>query len=196
MTGRFIVLEGPDGAGTTTQARALSAALSARGRQVHVTAEPSTGPIGKHIRALLGADKPTGDGWRTLALLFAADRLHHVQHEIEPKLAAGVDVISDRYVLSSLVYQSLNVELDWVATLNQYARPADLTLVVDIDPEEAARRRSARAGAEEIFDAIDQQRRVREGYLSLAHRVGAQVVSGQGTPSVVTERLLAAIDAL
>src|SRR5688572_8576363 len=101
MRGRFIVVEGPDGVGTTTQAAAVANALEQRGRRTHVTAEPSKGAIGQLVRARL---KHEGDK-ETLALLFAADRLDHWHGEVRPQLDAGVDVVSDRYVLSSLVYQ-------------------------------------------------------------------------------------------
>ena len=89
-------------------------ALRAAGRHVHTTAEPSKGPIGVLIRQMLGGDRARTAIHRELALLFAADRLDHMAREIEPQLAAGVDVVSDRYVLSSLVYQSLDLPLDWV----------------------------------------------------------------------------------
>jgi dTMP kinase len=102
--GRFLVLEGLDGAGTTTQASRLCAWLSARGRTVHLTSEPSRGPLGTGIRQVLsGRLRGAGGGEfdpGALALLFAADRLDHWESEIRPRLAEGQDVVSDRYVLS------------------------------------------------------------------------------------------------
>src|SRR5690348_3104187 len=97
MAGRqssFIVLEGIDGCGSTTQAKLLTEALRARGRTVVATAEPSSGAIGKLIRqALSGQDPAIAFDWATMALLFAADRVHHVQEVIAPALAAGHDVV-------------------------------------------------------------------------------------------------------
>src|SRR5437667_268896 len=112
MAGRFIVLEGIDGAGTTTQADAIAAALRKKGRQVFVTREPSDLAIGKQIRAaLVGKAAFPSDA---LALLFAADRLDHLEREVQPALRAGTDVICDRYVLSSMAYQGSMLPADWV----------------------------------------------------------------------------------
>ena len=123
MTGKFIVVEGIDGSGSTTQAKLLCKYLESRGRTCFFTAEPSGGPIGKFIRDLLKQkeNKPQLF-FHILALTFAADRLCHYDLEILPKLKAGVDVISDRYVLSSLVYQGLDVPQGWVKEVNRYAR--------------------------------------------------------------------------
>src|SRR5690606_25682164 len=109
--GRLIVLEGIDGSGTTTQARWLGEALEQRGHAVIVTREPTSGPIGLLIRQALQQQLPSENGqsvqldFRAMALLFAADRVDHNQRLILPALAAGKIVISDRYTLSSLLYQ-------------------------------------------------------------------------------------------
>lgn len=103
IDGLFIVLEGVDGAGTTTHTKLLAASLGARGLPVHTTREPSDGPIGVMIRQILtgrlvvpGMNGPRPPTWKTMALLFAADRADHVEAEIEPNLRDGVTVISDR----------------------------------------------------------------------------------------------------
>jgi dTMP kinase len=101
---RFIALEGIDGSGTTTQKARLAAALRDRGLDVLETFEPSEGPLGTMARGMLRGDDPAAPD--LLALVFAADRLEHLSRCIEPALAAGRTVICDRYVLSSLVYQS------------------------------------------------------------------------------------------
>lgn len=195
MRGRFIVLEGADGTGTTTQARALAHHLGAKGRSVHVTAEPSRGPIGTLIRQMLGGDRPREAIHRELALLFAADRLDHLAREIEPNIAGGVDVISDRYLLSSLVYQSLDLPLSWVESLNQHAPPADVTVVLTLPLDAALARVAGRAGQPEVFDAREVQARVHARYLELAPRVAARVIDGGGAVDDVTERLCAVVDA-
>jgi dTMP kinase len=104
--GRFLVLEGLDGAGTTTQARLLADRLRRGGRRAHLTAEPSGGPVGALLRQVLtrriGGGEGEGFDAGALALLFAADRLDHWSAEIDPRLAGGEDVVSDRYALSSL----------------------------------------------------------------------------------------------
>jgi dTMP kinase len=195
--GRFIVLEGADGVGTTTQMHAVAARLRARGRNVHETAEPSTGPVGTFIRQRLKA-VPTSSSddialKRELALLFAADRLHHYASEVAPKLAAGVDVVSDRYVLSSLVYQSVDLPLDDVARLNQWAQKADATLLVTLAVDVAMQRLSARA-ERDLFETRVVQERVHKRYAELASRVDAYVVDGSGAIDVVTDRILRALD--
>lgn len=105
-TPKFIVLEGIDGSGTTTQLSRVSAALRTLGHRVHETREPTGGRIGKLIREQLS--DPSGVSARCLALLFAADRIDHLDREILPALARGEVVVCDRYVMSSLVYQSLD----------------------------------------------------------------------------------------
>lgn len=161
--GLLIVLEGIDGAGTTTQTRRLADALSARGYPVHATREPSDGPVGKLLREILTGAHGAMDQ-TTLSLLFAADRADHLQREVEPALARGHVVISDRWYHSSLAYQGTGEERLWIAELNRRARHPDLTIFLEVSPEEAARRRLGDNRAEEIFDHLSTQRRVAEGY--------------------------------
>jgi len=164
--GLLIVLEGIDGAGTTTQTRRLADALTARGYQVHATREPSDGPVGKLLRQILtGAHG--GMDQTTLSLLFAADRADHLQREVEPALARGQVVVSDRWYHSSLAYQGTGEERLWIAELNRRARRPDLTIFLEVRPEEAARRRVGDNRTEEIFDHLSTQRRVAEGYRSV-----------------------------
>ena len=143
--GRFVVLEGIDGAGTTTQMGKLASRLRAVGNKVvRATREPSDGPIGMMVRQILTGRivAPGGaPGWATMALLFAADRMDHVESEIEPILAEGGIVISDRYDASSLAYQSVSSgrggeqAVDWIRQLNRHALRPDLTIVLDVSAE-------------------------------------------------------------
>jgi dTMP kinase len=167
--GRFIVLEGIDGSGTTTQAARLTASLREAGHAVVSTREPSDGPIGVLIRQAL-TRRLVGLSDRVLALLFAADRLDHLASVVEPALAGGKVVVSDRYVLSSLAYQGMRLPLSWVEALNAAARPADLTLFLEVDPRTAARRRHGRGGTEELFDADEVQRAVARAYGRVARK--------------------------
>src|SRR5438270_289588 len=116
--GRFIVFEGIDGSGTTTQVARRQHRWQGLGLQVHRTAEPSTGAVGRLLRQLLaGAEAPFDP--HAMALLFAADRRDHLSREVRPLLEAGVHVLCDRYVLSSVVYQvAAGVPRDFVLAAN------------------------------------------------------------------------------
>jgi len=168
--GRFIALEGIDGSGTTSQRGALAAVLRARGHVVVETNEPTSGSIGRLARVHLGLDEPLDRG--ALALLFAADRLDHVHREIKPALATGSVVLTDRYLLSSWAYQSLDCDPAWVRTINARAPWPDLTLLVDVPAKEAMRRVAARRGAQgpelEIFETTPLQERLAATYAAFA----------------------------
>jgi dTMP kinase len=192
--GILIALEGIDGAGTTTQARLLAGALEARGVAAHLTREPSDGPIGRLLREILaGAHAPTDA--TTLALLFAADRADHVQREVEPALAAGRAVVSDRWVHSSLAYQGAGEERAWIAELNRRARRPDLTLFLRVAPQVAASRRAASRAADELFDAPAMQDRVARAYdevmaeLAAAERI--EILDGEQPVERVADACLA-----
>ncbi|MEI6805353.1 MAG: dTMP kinase [Myxococcaceae bacterium] len=190
----FIALEGIDGSGHTTQANALAEALTQMGRIACVTAQPSTGPIGKVIRDFLqGRVEEFKHFQESLTLLFAADRLYHYDTEIKPKLKPGADVICDRYVLSSWVYQGLQVSEDWVRRANQFAPLPDLTLIIDTPISDAKQRRDIRGGIEEIYEAQHLQETIRERYLELAPSIHAVIVDGTGTQQDVTRRLVKAV---
>jgi dTMP kinase len=203
MKGLFIVLEGIDGAGTTTQAHRLAAAIRANGRSVRVTREPSDGPIGAMLRQVMSGRLVNPDGrapsWETMALLFAADRMDHVASEIEPFIAEGGVIISDRYDASSLGYQSVSSgaaagSLDWIRTLNRYARRPDLTLVLDVAFDLAAARREVRGEAAQMYEQNEVQRALAEFYRTLpSHMPGdrIEIVDGSLTQESVTSALLA-----
>ncbi|MBC8067551.1 MAG: dTMP kinase [Deltaproteobacteria bacterium] len=161
--GSFIVLEGLDGAGTTTQALRLAELLERAGLTVLRTQQPSRRAIGAAIREQLRALEHPPDP-RVLALLFAADRIDHVTAEIEPALARGEVVVCDRYVLSSWAYQGLDCDPAWVRSINAHAPWPDLTAVLRLSPERAAERVAARAHDRELFDALATQRRVAAAY--------------------------------
>jgi dTMP kinase len=202
--GRFLVLEGLDGAGTTTQAQRLAAWLREQGREVHVTAEPSGGPVGVLVRQVLthriggasrGEDAPAPFDPDALALLFAADRLDHVASEIAPRLAEGYDVVSDRYTLSSLAYQSLTSgDAAWVEALNARAPAPDATLFLQVSAATAVRRRFASSSRRELFEVPDFQRRVARAYqraLARLEELGQRVlvVDGERPVEEVTAAL-------
>jgi dTMP kinase len=164
-SGRFVVLEGADGAGTTTQARILAHRLKAEKKIDYLlTYQPSRGTLGNYAREMMQHTEFEKADWMKLALVFAADRLDHLRHEIQPALDAGQWVICDRYVISSYVYQSLHIDEVLVQEINQYARVPDLTFFLHISPENAAARRQKRAEAEDVYEHKQFQAEIHNAY--------------------------------
>jgi len=198
VRGKFLVLEGIDGSGTTTQLDRAVAYLESLGHSAVATREPSTGPIGRLLReALLGRlampDGTRMDG-RSMALLFAADRIDHLQREIEPQLAAGTSVISDRYLLSSLAYQAEEAERDWVLGLARGILRPDLTLLLDVPIDVAAKRREAAGRPIERYDADSYLAKVAANYRALASQDPSVVIlNGATTKDDVTTAMCQAI---
>lgn len=157
----FIVFEGLDGSGGTTQLRLLAAALRARGRHVVETGEPSRGPVGRLIREQLRGGE-LADG--VLPYLFAADRRDHVDRVIAPGVAAGQVVLSDRHFLSSLAYQAPAVGLDTAWRLNEAFRAPDLVLMLDAPVEVCLARVLARGQARERFETAERLAAVAAAY--------------------------------
>ena len=198
--GRLIVLEGIDGSGTTTQTERLVQHLRQQGRTAVSTREPSGGPIGRLLRELLlGQHRMPGGnsvGGRTMALLFAADRLDHLQREVEPILAEGSDVVSDRYLMSSLAYQAEEADREWVALLARGVRPPDLTILLDIPVAVAAQRRLLAGRPEERYDADSYLGRVADNYRRLAGATAsALILDGSASRDEVAVAVAAAVQA-
>lgn len=197
----FIVLEGIDGSGTTTQVTRLAEALARSGHPAHPSREPSTGLVGRFLREILASGRPVEEApdWKTMALLFAADRADHCAVEIAPRLAEGEVVISDRYLLSSVVYQSATSTVPeeaaaFVRAVNQGALVPDLTLVVDIDPRVAKARRAARGGAPELYEVDALQDRLAALYLDAERLLPQHAivhVRGESSAEEVTAELMA-----
>ena len=190
---RFVVLEGLDGAGTTTQSGLLKEALQRVGERCHATREPTGGPIGRLLRAaLLGELQMTPC---TLALLFAADRSEHLYAPdgIVTTLRAGGYVVCDRYLFSSLVYQSLGCSGGYVAALNvRFPLPRHL-IFVDTPPEQCQQRVAARQ-RRELFEELPLQQRLRQRYLVVLrqfadHGVTVARVDGSGSRDAVFARI-------
>jgi len=159
--GIFLVIEGLDGSGKTTQATLIAEKLS-KNYNVLLTAEPSRGKIGTFIRDRClyeQARLPT----ETEALLFAADRIEHMQTELKPALEDGKLVICDRYVYSSLAYQgSAGLSLDWIKTINARALQPDFSIFIDVAPEKVIERLQRKKS---IMETLETQTKVREIYL-------------------------------
>jgi dTMP kinase len=138
--GLFVSVDGPSGAGKTTIIRHLAQMLVAQGEHIHVTAEPSNGPIGK-----LASELTETIRGHSLACLYSADRYHHVETEIKPLLKTGHIVISDRYIASGLVIQRFDgVDPVFLWQLNENAERPDLVVILKADPDVIAERLNER----------------------------------------------------
>ena len=201
VKGRFIAVEGIDGAGTTTQSHLLVEGLRARGLKSVYTNEPTSGPIGVLIRQILKgrivARNPEGhiEGFspQIMALLFAADRLDHVNTLVNPLVEEGVWVISDRYLYSSLAYQGIGLDPDWILTINRFAPLPDLTVFIDVPVDTALKRLTETRPQKEVFETRDLQEKVRDNYLRLFKELPEHkkvLVSGTKPREEVASRIL------
>jgi dTMP kinase len=185
MRGRLIVIEGIDGAGTTTQTRLLVDWMNAHGLPALATREPSDGPLGRLLREILGgAHAPVAGA--TMALLFAADRMDHLSREIEPALSRGQHVVTDRYYHSSLAYQAEEADREFVAAINARARRPDLSVLLRVDAGEAARRRHAAGRTTERYDNLALQERIAKNYDEIP---GMTLIDGSESVDKVQESL-------
>ncbi|TWA67925.1 thymidylate kinase [Azospirillum brasilense] len=175
--GRFITLEGGEGAGKTTQIRLLADALIGWGKRVVLTREPGGSPGAEEIRGLLVSGETGRWGPVTEALLHTAARRDHLERTVWPALEAGHWVICDRFFDSTMAYQGYGLGLgrDLVAALQATAlgdfRP-DLTLILDLPVEEGLARAAARRGGEDRYERMDVafHHRLRDGFLDIAAR--------------------------
>ena len=198
--GVFIAFEGGDGAGKSTQVRLLAEALRAHGREVLVTRQPGGTDLGAAIRDLvLHGDHVSP---RAEALLFAADKAHHVDLVIRPALAAGQVVLTDRYTDSSVAYQGAGRDLgaQEIHDLNMWAVDdlvPDLTVVVDVSAQEGRRRRG------EVHDRLESEQddfheAIRAHYLAMAQGNPQRylVVDGTEPPDRIHEQVLERLRAM
>jgi dTMP kinase len=187
--GVFIVIEGLDGSGKTTQVKLLAKKME-NNYDVFCTSEPSKGVIGNFIRKsyLYGKNRMSP---YVEALLFAADRVEHVEKEIIPALNHGKLVISDRYVYSSLAYQgSGKISLDWIQTVNKSILTPDLAIFLDVEPEKVVCRLNSRKS---VMENLETQKRVREVYLKFVSDKKLILVNGENSESQVSEELFSLV---
>lgn len=189
MKGRFITIEGPDGAGKTTAAGHVRDMLEARGIPCLLTREPGGSGIAEQIRTILLDPGNTAMDPLTEAILYAAARRQHLMEVVRPALEAGMTVICDRFVDSSLAYQgqARNLGFEAVWEINHPAiqdMMPDITVLVDIGEEEALKRIRSRGGCDR-FDLEDSRFRqqVREGFLEAARRFPERIVIINGEQS-------------
>ena len=171
----FIVLDGIDGSGTSTHSKLLAGFLSVKGLKTYLTQEPSSSEIGKLLRKYLKNKRIPAS---TDALLFAADRVLHYKEEIKKKCEEGYIVISDRYVESSIAYQSSQsdeITIEWVENLNKFAGEPDLTILLDIDPKISLSRKNQEFL--EKFEDTTLLDKVRQVYLTRAEKLGHSIIN-------------------
>ena len=199
--GKFIVFEGLDGSGKSTQLRTLERRLHALGRTVFRTAEPTGGDIGHAIREALSGEKPRSTA--VLAALFLADRIAH-NEEIAAHLDAGEDVICDRYFYSSMAYQGPGTDPDWVADMNRrcpvIAKP-DLCVFLDVDYRRCKERLDAGRDRLEIYERdLGVMEATRTAFLEVFRRYEGEdrivVVDADRDREAVAEEIFAVVKAI
>lgn len=195
----FLVFEGLDGSGGTTQLRLLFLALQRLNpaREVVCTTEPTQGPLGKMIREVL-TQRVLSEG--VLPYLFTADRKDHLDRVVLPALTRGSVVLSDRYLLSSLAYQSSVLPMERVDILNNDFPPPDLVIVLEVPVEECLLRIEKRGNTRDIFETRERLFAIHAAYqkaVQLRTRRGDRIVriDGTGDPLLVHERVISALQA-
>jgi dTMP kinase len=161
---RFIVIEGLDGAGATTQMRAVTEAFDQANVHCHATFEPTSSPLGTLVRSILRKEIVTTS--LALALLFAADREDHLYNPINgivDKIKEGITVISDRYLFSSLAYQAVDIGFEKVSDINNFPYPKYL-IYLDTPVEDCLDRIEKRDNGKELFERSEFLSKVRDNY--------------------------------
>ncbi len=202
--GRFIVIEGIDGAGKTTQAELLAAHLRAQDRQVLRTAEPTSLPTGAALReALSGRVKKTES---EMAVMFVLDRIAHNLHPtegIEVLLSEGIDLICDRYYYSNLAYQGQSTDYAWCKTMNLSCpdiRRPDLCIYLDLAPEQSLARIRKGRDHVEIYENTETLTKVRDAFLAVFEDLSDTDrilrIDAYRTPEQIAREIAQAVDAL
>ena len=198
----FIVFDGMDGTGKTTQMRLLSQRLNALGIETVLTAEPSTSPDGQALRRALSGKEPANNS--RLATLFLLDRIGH-NAEIEGWMTEGKTVISDRYYYASMAYQGQGEQFGWVADMNLHCphiRRPDGAILLDMNPEESmARIRAGRTADElEIYETVAQQEKIRARFARVTEYLKDRdliiTVNAAGTVEEVAARVWEAYETI
>lgn len=188
--GVFICIEGIDASGKSTQARWLVRSLCRRGFDAIYTTEPSNGEVGSFIRRYVLQRKRRVPAV-VEALLFAVDRVDHVESKIEQALESGKIVVSDRYVYSSLAYQgAAGLDIDWIKQINRLALLPDLAIYIDVPPEVVVKRMRRRRS---VMETLENLRKVREVYMKLVREGRLVLVDGNRPASEVAQNILAVV---
>ena len=194
MRGRFIVIDGPDGSGTTLHSQVLSKHLLTEGKPVLATAEPSAGVIGTSIRAMLKSGELSGDA---LQLLFMADRADHIHRTIEPALSAEKHIVCDRYTSSTIAYgEALDLDTLWLENMNKKFIQPDL-LIFLLPPVEVIMERLKERKSSESLETKEIQERVHSAYAAMAAKdPSIMVIDSSGTREKTAEAVWSAVVSL
>jgi dTMP kinase len=195
--GSFIVFEGIDGSGKSTQIKRLADKLNIKNKDVYQTFEPSDGSVGSMVRQMLKGQLDVDQ--RTIALLFAADRTDHLVNKkngILNKVQNGQTVLCDRYYFSSYAYHSQYVDMDWVIEINSInadiLKP-DFHIFIDVDPEHCFKRLESRQDDFELYEKIDVLKKVRELYFKIFDKLAESehvvIINGNGDEDIVEKRI-------
>lgn len=198
---KFIVFEGLDGSGKSTQASLLAHALQQKGAKVWLTAEPTTGDMGQLIRQIFKGKKNAHPS--TITTLFAADRLEHIWHEQDgllKKIKEEYIVICDRYYFSSFAYHSVHVPMDWVMECNTIAlqslRP-DLNIYIDLPPEKCMQRINDNRTSVELYETLDNLKTVQQNYFAAFEKLSQDEkvikINGEGNEQEVHQKVWEAL---
>ncbi|MEL7020601.1 MAG: dTMP kinase [Bacteroidota bacterium] len=173
--GKFIVLEGVDGSGKSTQSAILRQRIQDAGHRVHATFEPTNGPIGSVLRNILTHRIEADE--KTIAALFLADRLDHIQNKqngLLHQLNQGIHVVCDRYYFSSYAYHSTHIDMEWVIQSNalcaELLRP-DLNIYIDIQPQTSMERIAQGRTSKDLFENLERITKVHAGYSTAFERL-------------------------
>jgi len=186
--GAFICIEGLDASGKTTHARRLVRKLKRKGFKAMYTTEPSPGEIGEFIRTYILQREKRVPG-AVEALLFAVDRVEHLEQRVKPALQKGKIVVSDRYVYSSLAYQgAAGLDLNWIKEINRTAISPDLAIYIDVSPEILIKRMKWRKKS--VMEQLQIQRKVQQVYLKLVNDGRLVRVDGNRSINEVAKDIL------
>jgi len=192
MKGKFIVFEGIDGAGSTTQTNLLFKYLKSKGKKVVETCEPTDGPIGKLIRKALRGEVKFS--WEALQLMYSADRADHLDKLILPAAKFGKIVISDRYYFSTYAYGQLNLDGKWLRGLSPNFPMPDVTFLVDVPVSVAMRRIKTSRDKKELFEKEKFLEKVRANYLNLAKEFKFVVLDGTKPKDEIAKEVLSKLN--
>lgn len=188
--GKFIVIEGLDGSGSTTQVQLVSGFLNLNGLKTYATKEPTNNVIGGLIRgALTGVYSLPME---SLQFLFSADRSHHLHRVIEPQITNGINVICDRYMWSTVAFGSTDIDRNWLLEMQNFFVRSDLTIFLKVDPKECVRRIKKDRYDIELFEEEVKLKKVWRTYGWLAKKFPKEIkiVDGEGTKKEVLERIV------